>query len=100
MSPVPASRVYAEFVDLVRRSYRADRVHDGEFGAMMEVALVNDGPVTIIVDSGEKSSGASASSSADPAASARVTESLIVSSSSGSESSSSAEARAAPKDNP
>lgn len=27
------------------------RVQSGEFGAMMEVSLVNDGPVTIIVDS-------------------------------------------------
>jgi len=29
----------------------AERVARGEFGAMMSVALVNDGPVTIIVDS-------------------------------------------------
>jgi D-aminoacyl-tRNA deacylase len=27
------------------------RVQSGEFGAMMEVGLVNDGPVTIIIDS-------------------------------------------------
>ena len=26
-------------------------VHSGEFGAMMEIGLVNDGPVTIIIDS-------------------------------------------------
>jgi hypothetical protein len=26
-------------------------VQDGEFGAMMEVSIVNDGPVTIILDS-------------------------------------------------
>ncbi len=29
-------------------------VHTGEFGAMMKVSLVNDGPVTIIIDSKEK----------------------------------------------
>ncbi len=29
-------------------------VHTGEFGADMKVALVNDGPVTIIIDSKEK----------------------------------------------
>lgn len=27
-----------------------DRVKDGEFGAMMDVSLVNDGPVTIVWD--------------------------------------------------
>ena len=29
-------------------------VQTGEFGAMMDVSLVNDGPVTIILDSREK----------------------------------------------
>jgi D-tyrosyl-tRNA(Tyr) deacylase len=29
-------------------------VRTGEFGAMMEVELVNDGPVTIIIDTKEK----------------------------------------------
>jgi D-tyrosyl-tRNA(Tyr) deacylase len=29
-------------------------VHSGEFGAMMEIALVNDGPVTIIIDTKNK----------------------------------------------
>lgn len=29
-------------------------VYTGEFGAMMQVALVNDGPVTIIIDTKEK----------------------------------------------
>ncbi len=28
-------------------------VADGQFGAMMQVALVNDGPVTVVVDSAE-----------------------------------------------
>ena len=27
------------------------KVVTGEFGAMMDVALINDGPVTIIIDS-------------------------------------------------
>lgn len=30
------------------------RIKTGEFGAMMEIELVNDGPVTIIIDSREK----------------------------------------------
>jgi D-aminoacyl-tRNA deacylase len=27
------------------------KVHSGKFGAMMQVSLVNDGPVTILIDS-------------------------------------------------
>jgi len=42
---------YHRFVQLVRDSYVAERVKDGEFGAMMEVNLVNDGPVTLQLDS-------------------------------------------------
>lgn len=38
-------------VDCVRRAYMPERVHDGRFAAMMDVALVNDGPVTITIDS-------------------------------------------------
>lgn len=40
-----ARRLYAHFVDRVRAGYAGDRVKDGVFQAMMEVALVNDGPV-------------------------------------------------------
>ena len=29
----------------------AERIAHGEFGAMMQVALVNDGPVTLVIDS-------------------------------------------------
>ena len=29
-------------------------IHSGEFGAMMQVALVNDGPVTIIIDTKDR----------------------------------------------
>ena len=34
--------MYNKFVDDMRRSYAADKVQDGEFGAMMDVASVND----------------------------------------------------------
>jgi D-tyrosyl-tRNA(Tyr) deacylase len=30
------------------------KIHTGEFGAMMQVELINDGPVTIIIDSKDK----------------------------------------------
>lgn len=43
--PEEASRLYHYFVQKVKDLYLADRVKDGKFQAMMEVALVNDGPV-------------------------------------------------------
>jgi len=48
----PANALYEYFVDAAGKI--VNRVATGEFGAMMQVELINDGPVTIIVDS-EKS---------------------------------------------
>ncbi|KAG6041783.1 hypothetical protein E4U41_001995 [Claviceps citrina] len=56
-SPEDASRLYHFFVDTVKQGYQADRVKDGKFQAMMEVALVNDGPVTLELQAGNQSSG-------------------------------------------
>jgi len=56
-----AQPFYEKFVELMRKTYRRDRVEDGVFGAMMEVSLVNDGPVTLTLES-SGSSGESASS--------------------------------------
>jgi D-tyrosyl-tRNA(Tyr) deacylase len=47
--PAMAVPLYAAFVDAVRA--RGVPVATGRFGAMMRVELVNEGPVTIIVDS-------------------------------------------------
>lgn len=47
--PETASRLYAYFVSRVRQEGLT--VQTGEFGAMMAVSLVNDGPVTLIMDS-------------------------------------------------
>jgi len=47
--PDEARRLYEHFLSIVRKS--GVRVETGEFGAMMSVSLVNDGPVTIILDS-------------------------------------------------
>jgi D-tyrosyl-tRNA(Tyr) deacylase len=47
--PVEARRLYEHFVSLVRQ--RDVKVETGEFGALMEVDLINEGPVTIILDS-------------------------------------------------
>ncbi|KAI1421110.1 D-Tyr tRNAtyr deacylase-like domain-containing protein [Xylaria sp. FL1777] len=44
-----ARKLYQYFFEKVRQGYAPDKVHDGVFQAMMEVALVNDGPVTLEV---------------------------------------------------
>ena len=47
--PEIAKPLYDRFIALLRE--RALPVETGEFGSMMDVELVNDGPVTIILDS-------------------------------------------------
>jgi len=50
--PEIAIPLYERFVALLRerRAGSGTRVETGEFGAMMEVELVNDGPVTLILE--------------------------------------------------
>jgi D-tyrosyl-tRNA(Tyr) deacylase len=43
-----AERLYRRFLEMLRERY--GRVAEGVFGAKMRVHLVNDGPVTLIVD--------------------------------------------------
>lgn len=43
-----AKVLYQRFVSKVGEGYNPDKVKDGVFQAMMEVALVNDGPVSKI----------------------------------------------------
>lgn len=45
--------MYEKFVAALETALEK-KVGTGEFGAMMEVSLVNDGPVTIIIDSKQK----------------------------------------------
>lgn len=47
-APDAARRLYEEFVDICRGGIVP--VSNGEFGARMEVALVNDGPVTLVIE--------------------------------------------------
>ena len=47
--PEKASRLYEYFIECVRGV--VSRVECGEFGADMKVDLLNDGPVTIVMDS-------------------------------------------------
>jgi D-aminoacyl-tRNA deacylase len=42
-----AKRLYQYFYDRVKEGYSVERVKDGVFQAMMEVALINDGPVSL-----------------------------------------------------
>ncbi|KAL3820394.1 hypothetical protein ACJIZ3_006299 [Penstemon smallii] len=51
MPPEAAKPFYASLVERFQKAYRSDAVKDGIFGAMMKVNLVNDGPVTMQLDS-------------------------------------------------
>lgn len=42
---------YQNFLDLLRASYSPSKVKDGKFGAMMNISLCNEGPVTLCLDS-------------------------------------------------
>jgi len=46
-----AKEWYDKFLDMLKIEYEVDKIHDGVFGAMMDIALVNDGPVTIVIES-------------------------------------------------
>lgn len=46
--PEAAVPLYERFVELLRAAGRP--VETGEFGAMMQVELVNDGPVTLVLE--------------------------------------------------
>ncbi len=54
-----AEEVFSSFISALR-STTALRVETGRFGEEMQVALVNDGPVTLILDTPEKSPGKTA----------------------------------------
>lgn len=47
--PAEAGRLFDYFCERLREA-GVDRVEKGTFGAMMDVALVNDGPVTIVLE--------------------------------------------------
>ena len=48
-SPEAANKLYEKFNEILRTEYGLI-VETGEFGADMQVSLVNDGPVTILLD--------------------------------------------------
>lgn len=47
--PDKANELYEYFISLVK--HRNIKTETGQFQAMMEVSLINDGPVTLIIDS-------------------------------------------------
>ena len=51
--PELAIPLYEKFTDFLRKESGLN-VYTGKFGANMKVSLINDGPVTIILDSKEK----------------------------------------------
>lgn len=47
LNPVEAEPLYDYFVETLKTIYNKDKISTGKFGHMMEVSLVNDGPVTM-----------------------------------------------------
>ncbi len=50
-SPEEAEPLYKTFVQRMRSVVGDAQIHTGVFRAMMQVTIVNDGPVTILIDS-------------------------------------------------
>ena len=48
--PEQAKQLYEQFVALLKTKAGTIAIETGEFGAMMDVELVNDGPVTLILE--------------------------------------------------
>ncbi|RDW61000.1 hypothetical protein BP6252_12383 [Coleophoma cylindrospora] len=47
-----AKVLYEHFFQKVQEGYQPERVQNGVFQAMMQVSLVNDGPVTLELSTG------------------------------------------------
>lgn len=62
MKSAEAQTLYQLFLDMLRDGYDPSKIRDGAFGEMMDVGLVNDGPVTIVIDSREGTIGGQISS--------------------------------------
>lgn len=52
--PETAIPLYEKLISDLKEEIGRDNVATGEFGAMMQVSLINDGPVTIIIDSKDR----------------------------------------------
>ena len=46
-----AKPLYNQFINTFKEKYKSEiKIEEGMFGAMMEVTLINDGPVTLIIE--------------------------------------------------
>lgn len=52
-APAQASELYDYFVASAKHQYAPDRIQTGRFAADMKVALLNDGPVTFLLEVNE-----------------------------------------------
>ncbi|KAI0672825.1 D-tyrosyl-tRNA deacylase [Trametes maxima] len=51
MASGPSRDLYGSFLKRIGELYRPEKIKDGRFGAMMDVRLTNEGPVTFTLDS-------------------------------------------------
>ncbi|KAG2186309.1 hypothetical protein INT43_002747 [Umbelopsis isabellina] len=51
MKTAEANEMYTKFLQKLGKAYKPEKIKDGVFGAMMMVDIVNEGPVTIELDS-------------------------------------------------
>jgi D-tyrosyl-tRNA(Tyr) deacylase len=51
--PDEAIPLYEKFVSRVKNNLGENKVKEGIFGAMMDINLINEGPVTVLVESNE-----------------------------------------------
>lgn len=51
MGPDLSQQFYENFLQQLRAAYSEEKIKDGKFGAMMQVHIQNDGPVTIPLES-------------------------------------------------
>ena len=49
-----AEEIYKIFIERLKERYSSEKIKCGQFGAKMEVSLINNGPVTILLDSEKK----------------------------------------------
>ncbi|MBN1632540.1 MAG: D-tyrosyl-tRNA(Tyr) deacylase [Ignavibacteria bacterium] len=48
--PEKASKIFDDFITMTKDYYIPERIKSGVFAAMMKIKLLNDGPVTIILE--------------------------------------------------
>ena len=54
--PQKARELYSSLLDKLKQTYTPGKIKDGIFGAKMDVEIVNDGPVTLVIDSDQTNS--------------------------------------------